>query len=563
MQQKRILTPLMVRQQPTLPLIFWWFFSLGCLPATLALTHAAWLAWIGPISKFSSLTGALIWIILQVVGSRTACKSPLGMLPAGIIFSVAAVSMMVPLASWTFDQSYDGNWYHLKAIRELAWEGWNPFYQYLPKDSYPFAELYVNHYAKSSWIAAATWVQLFDIQDAGRINQWILMLATFGSGLTVALHEKRNQLVKAIIVVLAAFNPVSVNLMFSHYIDGELASCLLLLIIGFYQAEKTGSRFLGLMLLILAVYLANLKFTGLLFVILIGGAWTWRQMWIAQLSPGMFVIALVLFGLLGIGGLGYPTYVRNHLEKGNLFYPLLGKDNVNKQVSEACYPANFYNTNRFQRFYLSNTAEPEFVRAPQKSTQRPLFQIPKDIGQYDVAAPELNSFVPFFQEILLLSFILLLTLMFQNKMSFPAWVLFLLLISPVFWLEQNWMARYIPQLWFAPLLLLWHASNKKKIGFLSITLIIAIAVNLVIVNVRLVTRQIKEDKAFHAWLRELKQNSNNQLSLGWMGSDESRLKQAGVKWTRYNGTAEENQKIKAPVYGHLHGLFWVKPAIDR
>lgn len=563
MHRKPILTPLMVRQQPALPLLFWWFFSLGCLPAFFALTNAAWLAWFGPISKFSTLTGGLIWVAFQLLGSRLACKSPARILPAGIVLTVLAISSMVPLASWTFDHSYDGNWYHLKAIQALAWEGWNPFYQYLPQDTFPFAELYVNHYAKGSWIAGASWVQLLDIQDAGRINQWIMMLAALGSGLVVALQEKRNRLLKAILVVFAAFNPVSVNLMFSHYIDGELASGLLLMMFGFYQAEKTGSRYFGFSILILAVFIANLKFTGLLYVVLIGGAWTWRQMWIAQLSPGMLVIVGLLFGLLGIGGLGYPTYVRNHLEKGHMFYPLLGENNVNKQVSETCYPADFFNTNRFERFYKSHTAEPLFIRAPEKNKQRPIFQIPLDLGIYDGAAPELNSFVPFFQEILLFTFILLLALLLQQKMPFPAWILFLLLISPVFWLEQNWMARYIPQLWFAPLLLLWHATNKRKPGILSYWLMILIGINLLIVHVRLISHQINEDRAFHAWMDDLKRNRQNIIILGWMGTDESRLKQAGVQWNRPTEMVEEKDKEKAPVYGHLHGLFVVKKPIGE
>lgn len=560
MNRKPILTPLIARQQPALPVLFWWFFSLGCLPAILALTHAGWLAWVGPISKISSLIGAIIWGIIHLAGARVACKSPAALLPAGIVLAIISIASMVPLAEWTFDHSYDGNWYHLRAIRALAWENWNPFYQYLEKDSFPFAELYVNHYSKSSWISATTWVQLLDIQDAGRINQWIMMLAALGSGLVIAAQEKRHPWLKILLVTFAVFNPVSVNLMFSHYIDGELATGLLLMMFGFYQAEKTSSRFLGLLILLLAVYVANLKFTGLIFVIILGGAWSWRQMWIAQLSPGMLVISIVLFGLLGIGGLGYPTYVRNHLERGHVFYPLFGENNVNKKVSEACYPANFFNTNRFQRFFLSNTAEPAYVRTPDITRQRPLFKIPEDVGIYDVPAPELNSFVPFFQEIILMSCILMLVLLFQQKVPLSAWILILLFISPVFLLEQNWMARYIPQLWFVPLLLLWHSTNRRKIGLLSSVLILFIGVNLVLIHVRQIRRQVRDDRAFHAWMDQLKLNSPNPLSIGWMGTDESRLKQSGVQWTRYRGQAKEEEKIKAPVYGHLHDLFLVKEA---
>lgn len=555
MQRKPILTPLMVRQEPALPLLFWWFFSLGCFPVFLALIQAGWLAWVGPISKWGSLSAAVGWTGFHLIGARAASKSSLGLLPVGIVLCFLTMAALFPIAAYTFDFSYDGNWYHLKAIRALALESWNPYYEYLPHDVYPNGELYVNHYAKASWLAAASWVQLFEIQDLGRINQWLLMLSALGSGLVIAFGEKRNKGLKAIIMVLAAFNPVSVNLMFSHYIDGEMASGLLLLMIGLYQAEKTSSKSLGIGLLLLAVYVANLKFTGLLYVVLIGGAWTWRQLWIAQISPGMFLLTVIMFALLGIGGLGYPTYIRNYTERGNIFYPLLGEGNVSKNVSEACYPQDFYNTNRFERFFKSNTAEPAFVRAPEKTARRPLFQIPKDIGNYDVPAPELNSFVPFFQEILVLSILLMLILLILGKMTLAGWILFILIISPVFWLEQNWMARYIPQLWFAPLLLLWHASNRKHPGILTYSLTLFITVNLVIIHTRLINRQMIQDRSFHGWLEEIKKKPDLEIGLGWMGSDEMRLKAAGVKWTNAPMIVPENEIEKAPWYGHLHNLF--------
>ncbi len=560
MQRKPILTPLIVQQEPALSLLFWWFFSLGCFPVFQSLSSAVWLAWVGYLSKFTFISGAIGWGVFHLIGAKTACKCPTVLLPAGIILTAVSITALYPLATWTFDLSYDGNWYHLKAINYLVQHGWNPYFENVPNDSYPNGELYVNHYAKASWFASASWVKLFEVQDLGKINQVLIILGALGAGLTIAFQESRNRWMKALLIVCAVFNPVSINLMFSHYIDGELASGLLLLMFGMYQAEKSSSRSLGLFLLLLAVYIANLKFTGLMYVMLIGGAWTFRQMWIAQLSPGMFIISILLFGLLGIGGLGYPTYVRNYQEKGNVFYPLLGEGNVYKNVSEACYPKDFYNTNRLERFYKSNIAEPAFVRSPMSSERRPFFQIPKDLGNYDMAAPELNSFVPFFQEIVAFSLLLLLILTLQKKITFPGWALLIILISPVFWLEQNWMARYIPQLWFAPLLILWHSSNRKRPGIISYFLLVLISVNLFIIHVRFANRQYKENKNFHEWLSKLKTQRKVELRLGWMGCDELRIKQAGIKWVPLKGTLTEDEKDFAPFFGWLHGLHVRKKA---
>src|SRR5262249_4085747 len=121
-------------------------------------------------------------------------------LPRLALFLVASlvVSMLF------IDRSWDGNWYHKRAIIALA-DGWNPVYQILGIENLPWPDVYW----KSTWVLGGLAYETIPLMNIVAFVNWTLITAVFftsrASLATVGLSRGWANLIAAAI----ALNPVS------------------------------------------------------------------------------------------------------------------------------------------------------------------------------------------------------------------------------------------------------------------------------------------------------------------------------------------------------------------
>ena len=150
------------------------------------------------------------------------------MLGYGIL--VAVVLSVYLLSATVYDLSWDGRDYHQKAIYELM-QGWNPIYQ-LQDTGIAYRDNWLNHYPKGPWIAAASLNMLAGNIEAGKSFNLLLISAVFLASFSVLLSFPRLKTWEAFLIsALIAANPVSVYQSFSYYIDGQVSSIFILLVL--------------------------------------------------------------------------------------------------------------------------------------------------------------------------------------------------------------------------------------------------------------------------------------------------------------------------------------------
>ncbi|MBK8142070.1 MAG: hypothetical protein IPK57_14595, partial [Chitinophagaceae bacterium] len=127
------------------------------------------------------------------------------------------------IAGFFYDTSADGLVYHQETIYQLK-TGWNPVNKILP-DSVNQA-IWINHYAKGAEIPQASIYSMTNRIETGKATNIILLAGSFfltASALSVfgRLTMRKVLLLSGLLVL----NPVTINQLFTYYVDGQLA-CL-------------------------------------------------------------------------------------------------------------------------------------------------------------------------------------------------------------------------------------------------------------------------------------------------------------------------------------------------
>ena len=398
--------------------------------------------------SIGSLTTSLAWL----TGFAALWICTRGTL-IGALVSVIALVMSLALASFTYDPSFDGQWYHQQSILALL-AGWNPYHtpfdiRLLTDQAIDLfgSELWSQHYPKATWLAGATLAWPFDtIQAAKAVNG---MLAAAAGLIAYARLCQLGWPVWSSLAVaaLAALNPVTVTQLATFYVDGISAS--LLTIIAFELLATRASpqpRALAAVAAAL-VLLVNMKFTmmvtGVLACVLAMGCWWFTAR--ALLFRG--AAALLVAGLVGAFLVGWAPYGQNLIEHQHPFYPVMGSEDID--VIDANRPAALDAINpvhRFARGTWGSTTFPELSEAidvvmPPFSFTGPEFA---RAGVWDARFGGFGVLMP---EIMLLALLALALLLRERQAAragliFAAAVLATVLINP-----ESWWARYVPQMW--------------------------------------------------------------------------------------------------------------------
>jgi len=446
-------------------------------------------------------------------------------------FSIALVFLCLQLSSLYFDCSFDGQWYHQDAILFLD-RGWNPFYDPLLKN----AEVsglnanYVNHYPKASWMVSAIVYKLTHNLETGKAIHFIAFFAWVFMAIPLLRRWYNIAWFQCVLVVMMlALSPVISGQWFSFYVDGLVGSFLFLFFLLLIQlVMDPRQKHSWIVLGACFIFLINLKFTALVYAgLFIFGVFLYLLLRKRTfIKP--YVVGWVIVLFVGVGMLGYPTYVRNVVEKGHPFFPLMGKNNEGKSISEVQYAGNFFKMNRFEKFYAAHQAIPMYTDHTHNAISKPLFNLYHSKENWDYYRNHqpvaMSPLGPYGAELWLFFFGFLLLFFWKNKKPWSIGAFFLVIATMVIQ-PEFWNFRYAPQLMLVfGLVCLEMFTGKNRIlqGFTVLFTLCFIFNETVVVYKNLQWVREKNE-----WLtKDLRSLSHQKVKIrrGWMQSFEVKLK---------------------------------------
>jgi hypothetical protein len=396
---------------------------------------------------------------------------------SGGILVILGVSMLI--AANIYDISFDGQYYHQEAIYHMGHEHWNPFYATVTLPDNMMGAVWVNHYPKQSETTAALVYASTQHIESGKAFNIILLIASFCLTFSFLRQYTRFGAGKVwLLSILFAFNPVAIHQLFTYLVDGQLASLLLsLLMVCLFIYHGTGRDklllFFFLIITCLNVKLTAILFTGIFIIFLLIMLFLNKQMksfWRVFVAAAVGTITAVLL-------VGFNPFVTNTITKQNPFYPLLGKHPID--IMTFTSPAGFPEKNRFEKMFITIFSHTDNIDK-QVTDRVPQLKIPFTFNKLDIkslAYPDnrIGGFGPLFSGIFLLVVFFVVWLLIYRRQTltknYMAGILLMLVFS-VLILEEAWWARYVPQFWFIPvviLILVESANNKWITGLKNFT----------------------------------------------------------------------------------------------
>jgi hypothetical protein len=365
-----------------------------------------------------------------------------------------------------FDVSWDGQVYHQQAVLALA-EGWNPLRDPPLPVELRADNIWINHYPKAAWIAQAILLRATGSLEASKGLQ-LLPLAAAALLVFAALRARGARAGTAVFLsALGAGNPVALAQAFSFYNDGMGASLTTAMLALTWHWRRRCDPWLLLALAACIVVMVNLKFTGLVYGVLLSaglvlyarrrGATADRSAdfrWFVAAIAGAFAIATLV--------VGFDPYVTNLLRKGHPFYPLMGQGAVD--IITIQLGPQFHALTRPTRFLVGL-----FARADEHNVA-PMLKWPFALGASELRAvgyPDvrIGGFGPLFGlAVLLAAAIGVLRRRLGVVVPAKAWALAALLVAIAFCNPALWWARYVPHLWLLPVGLLALALLSPRLA---------------------------------------------------------------------------------------------------
>ncbi|PZE19600.1 hypothetical protein [Paenibacillus xerothermodurans] len=471
------------------------------------------------------------WLAVKTINA----ERPGRLFAEAIIASSVLFAAFFWLSGMFYDLSYDGQAYHQESIIYLN-EGWNPVYDE-PLEVPTGHSKWVNHYARAGEMAAAVIYTATGLIEHSKVFNLLAIAASFLLSLAALLTLKPGKTWRAVMVAaLLALNPVSIYQMFSYYVDGLLASMLLCMVaLACLIFARPGWLLLSAFSAAM-IFVINIKFTAIAYagVITIG-------LLIALYMSEQFDRLKQLFKIAAVGSLaavllvGFNPYVTNTVTQGNPLYPLAGEGKVD--VVKNFTPRNLETMNRLDQVVHSYFAATTGNSTEKKPT---VFKLPFTFSKNELAAygePDVavSGFGPLFGGVLLLSLVVLvLAFRVRAGATMAALGVMVVLAISVLVNPASWWARYVPQLWFIPLLCLWLGfSLKGNRAMTGVSWVLAgvIAVNTLLVGTSYTSTQWKWTQTLRTQLAELQTVSASgpipaEFTYSW--SNQKRFEQWGI-----------------------------------
>ena len=187
--------------------------------------------------------------------------------PASLTLILLAVSLL--LSAFFYDFSWDGQWYHQLGIITIARE-WNPLSDpmrsFAGSPSRLHSQLYLWHYAKGPWYAAATIFATTGRIELGKCINWLILMASFLGTLAACLNGGWRRSRALAIAAVVALNPVAICEITSFLVDGVMASSLVLAVVAIVTALRQPRPAVVATAVAASIVCINSKFTGLVYL---------------------------------------------------------------------------------------------------------------------------------------------------------------------------------------------------------------------------------------------------------------------------------------------------------
>ncbi|HMH20616.1 MAG TPA: hypothetical protein VK563_02515, partial [Puia sp.] len=365
--------------------------------------------------------GVLSWwhfpLSFMLAAGCTYAAAGFSMKEERIAYFLKAMLIVIPifvlsilLAAFIYDTSADGLVYHQEAVFQLS-SGWNPMHKELP-DSVSQA-IWINHYAKGAELPQAAIYSFTHKIETGKATNILLIAAGYFLSLSVLcrwniLSYKRSVLLSALLVL----NPVTVNQVFTYYLDGQVASLLLCFLAVCILLFRDTNRYHLLLLASIMIITVNIKFTAVVFVgIFCIGFLAFLLICKKAQAFRRVLYTMAIAGAVGLLLVGYNPYVINTRSYHHPFYPLMGRSHI--EIIGQSYPMGFAEKGRFGKFFVSYFSHTDNEGSWPWSKRAPSLKIPLAISKTDIQGARTEDtrvagFGPFFSGIFLLSLVLFL-----------------------------------------------------------------------------------------------------------------------------------------------------------
>ncbi len=397
------------------------------------------------------------------------------------------------------DNSCDGNLYHKIAIGQMS-KGWNPIYQSIEdfneESSVQVSDaagIWNDHYGKATWTYAANVYNITGNIECGKSITLLLIISTFA--FVLAILNFKSKYLNYILAFLIALNPVILCQFGTFYNDGILGNFLIVMLISLFimskksnSIEKSQNFILYFMTLCILI---NIKFTGFAYAGIY--SFVFYLYFLINKKQRLenfkwLTITAVLSLFVGIGIIGVSTYPKNFLDHGNPFYPLYGSDAVD--IMDTNTPTGLIEMNRIKRFLVSNLSET--TNESNTGNKSYKLKIPftfrsREITQFSMPDTRIAGYGVLFGGILITSCLGIVYFLFKKrKFDEKTIIAFLPLFATLFIiliLKESWWARYLPQLYLIPFIVLFllNGMNGDLPKNISKFIVLALLINFYII----------------------------------------------------------------------------------
>lgn len=470
-------------------------------------------------------------------------------------------SLSLVLSALLYDYSWDGRAYHQIGILYFA-NGWNPVWQKMAdvESLLPYLshEIWVEHYLKFSEVVASSIVSAFasiapsslDTIELGKALNFIAVFGAFLYSVSV-LAKFIHPLPATIISLFASFSPVVGAQIATYYVDGLLSCALLVAFCAivdreFYRRQLVDSSPSEISSLKCAMFarscilagallaMASIKLTGIAYAGFIGLGYLVYLLWFYPFKEAKPLIVLGLItGSLILACNANPLLT--NLASGKHFgYPLLGKDKIDIIIGQQ--PKVFDELNSGTKLLYS------LFSRTQNCTAQCTPQLKAPFSRLHDEAPNVDTriagFGAYFSGAVVLS--VLMVVLFAQGFRRKEILGLLVLVTGSFLINpESWWARYVPQMYFVPLLVLvasYYLSKPPLSSLLRIALLLTITINTALYATQFYKHGSRYKHATQARLDSAKTYAQEQTlyiySNGWEHSFLHKLESAKIPFTR-------------------------------
>lgn len=433
-----------------------------------------------PIGLFVGICVTLAYLYVMNATKNIYMISGIGLI---IIFFVATM---------TYDFSFDGQWYHMDAIKLLS-NGWNFYYE---SEQVLNDSIWITCYAKATWIWGALLYCVTGNLQTAKSYHLLLMVANL-----FLIYPLIKNKYKYLIAILLVVNPVALGMIFSTYLDDVVyeLGLSLILVYCYLRRNYTNSNILWLTMCMITCVLINIKFTALAYA---GIIWFGvvvdcfnREKILLRNSIINGIVAIAV----GIFLFGYNPYITNFVNYGHPFFPIQGENNLYKNVMAGTgAQGTFATQNRFEKLaqVTFSKCSNDVIKSPQDIEYKLPGFIYKDEarGLISVSARR-SGFGIWFSLALVISFFALGYLLYKKNFQ-GIWVwTFLLIAISVAINPECWVARYVPQMAIIPVIVTIMLLQMEDIraNVMGKILAIVLVVNLCFLLLGSVAIQIRDE----------------------------------------------------------------------